>query len=66
MRQRARVSKGSRGGRTSRACKAERRAEEWAREGGGDGRGMYSVGFRGLMSSSDSKELVVIRTAADD
>lgn len=40
MRQRARVSRGRRGGRTSRACKAERRAEEWAREGGGDGRGV--------------------------
>ena len=38
MRQRARVSRGRRGGRTSRACKAERRAEEWARDGGGDGR----------------------------
>ena len=37
-RQRARVCRGRRGGRTSRACKAERRAEEWAREGGGDGR----------------------------
>ena len=37
-RQRARDSRGRRGGRTSRACKAERRAEERAREGGGDGR----------------------------
>lgn len=38
IRQRARVSRGRRGGRTSRACRAERRAEEWAREGGGDGK----------------------------
>ena len=40
MRQRARVSRGRRGGRTSRACKAERRGEDWAREGGGVGRGV--------------------------
>ena len=44
-RQRASVSRGRRGGSMRRACRAERREEFWALEGGGEGseRKMSSV-----------------------
>ena len=64
-RQRARVCRGRRGGRTSRACKAERRAEDWAREGSGEGRRIMSIGSRSSMSSSDS-DTVDFGTARED
>ena len=64
-RQRARVSKGRRGGRTSRACNAERRAEVWAREGNGDGRTVSCLWSDGSTSSSGS-EIDLIGIAAED